>query len=126
MGNVLLGRPADQKMEENLGSQCFIAGAGTQGVTHSSCPVDGAWAGTGDPITVIDTPGFGDQLEKDAQNVENLVDLLKEEIRYINAFVIMFNGQSPRFTYGLKSMIKLFGNIFGSGFWPNVIFAVSR
>ena len=35
-------------------------------------------------------------------------------------------GQSPRFTHGLKSMIKLFEDIFGPGFWPNVIFAVSR
>ena len=73
--------------------------------------------------------------------MEQLVKFLKEEIKQVNAFVILFNGQvgkyravstiqacsqSPRFTHGLKSMIKLFENIFGPGFWPNVIFAVSR
>ena len=98
----------------------------TQGVTHSTCAEAGTWAGTGGPVTVIDTPGFGDTLERDEENVEELVKILKEDLQYIHAFVIVFNGQSPRFTYGLKSMLKLFQNMFGPGFWPNVIFAVSR
>ena len=80
-------------------------------------------------------------METDRETVEQLVKKLKEEIKHVNAFVILFNGQvcwqwssmsffsfgqSPRFTHGLKSMIKLFEDIFGPGFWPNVIFAVSR
>ena len=58
--------------------------------------------------------------------MEQLVQILKDDVKFVNAFVIMFNGQSPRFTYGLKSMLKLLESIFGPGFWPNVIFAVSR
>jgi len=110
-----------------LGDRCFVAASGTQGVTHRTCPEVGSWAGLGtENMTVIDTPGFEDIQERDADTVESLVDVLKNEVKSINAFVIVFNGQSPRFTYGLKSMMKLFQNIFGAGFWPNVIFAVTR
>ena len=41
-------------------------------------------------------------------------------------FVFVVISQEPRFTNSLKSMILLFEDIFGPGFWPNVIFAVSR
>ena len=68
---------------------------------------------------------------------------LKEEIKHVNAFVILFNGrvcignnckvhvhffigQAGRFTRELKNMIIRFEDIFGGNFWPNVIFAVSR
>ena len=34
--------------------------------------------------------------------------------------------QNTRFQRGLKNMIKLFEDIFGPGFWPNVILAASR
>ena len=38
LGNVLLGRSHNFKDEENSdGSQCFVAGEGTQGVTHNTC-----------------------------------------------------------------------------------------
>jgi len=128
LANVLLGRPHDFKAENDFdGSQCFVAGEGTQGVTRNTCAETGRWDGDDEkPVTVIDTPGFGDDVESDRETVEQLVKFLKEEIKQVNAFVILFNGQSPRFTHGLKSMIKLFENIFGPGFWPNVIFAVSR
>jgi len=128
LGNVLLGRAHNFKDDENFdGSQCFVAGEGTQGVTKKTCAEAGRWNGDeGRPVTVIDTPGFGDEVEADRETVEQLVTMLKDEIKQVNAFVILFNGQSPRFTHGLKSMIKLFENIFGPGFWTNVIFAVSR
>ena len=77
-----------------------------------------------------------------------MVKTLKEEIKHVNAFVILFNGevcntyyvlattvkymftffigQAARFTRELKNMIIRFEDIFGGNFWPNVIFAVSR
>ena len=88
-------------------------------------------------------------MQSDRETVTQLVKKLKEEIKHVNAFVILFNGQvdsilvglyvclvflfvfvvilqEPRFTNSLKSMILLFEDILGPGFWPNVIFAVSR
>ena len=37
--------------------------------------------------------GFGDDVEADRETVEQLVEMLKEEIKQVNAFVILFNGQ---------------------------------
>ena len=37
--------------------------------------------------------GLGDTVDSDRETVEQLVKKLKEEIKYINAFVILFNGQ---------------------------------
>ena len=41
-------------------------------------------------------------------------------------FPYSFYMQNTRFQRGLKNMIKLFEDIFGPGFWPNVILAASR
>ena len=38
-------------------------------------------------------PGLGDEVEADRETVEQLVTKLKEEIKHVNAFVILFNGQ---------------------------------
>ena len=47
MGNVLLGRPHDFKAENDLdGSQCFVAGEGTQGVTRNTCAETGRFEKT--------------------------------------------------------------------------------
>ena len=48
--------------------------------------------GPGHRRRVIDVPGFGDDLEKDEANVEELVQIC------VIAFVIIFEGQSPRLT----------------------------
>ena len=45
LGNVLLGRSHNFKDEENSdGSQCFVAGEGTQGVTQNTCAEAGRFA----------------------------------------------------------------------------------
>ena len=37
--------------------------------------------------------GLGDTVDSDRETVEQLVNKLKEEIKHVNAFVILFNGQ---------------------------------
>ena len=45
LGNVLLGRSHNFKDEENSdGSQCFVAGEGTQGITQNTCAEAGRFA----------------------------------------------------------------------------------
>ena len=44
--------------------------------------------------TIKFDPGFGDGVERDRGTVEQLVNFLKEEIKHVNAFVILFNGQA--------------------------------
>ena len=85
-------------------------------MTADTCPEAGTWLGKGrirlfghifvfitpildEDVTIIDTPGFGDDIEEDERTVNELVDTLKNDVKFINAFVIVFNGQNPRFTY---------------------------
>ena len=77
-------------------------------------------------VTVIDTPGFGDSLENEENTIDELVDILKNRVKHVHVFVIAFNGQSPRLTFSLKSMIRLFEKMFGNLFWNNVIFEVTK
>ena len=50
-------------------------------------------------MTIIDTPGFGDDLENEARTIDELVNVLKNEVKFVHGFVIAFNGQSPRMTF---------------------------
>merc|ERR1719341_1242116 len=85
--------------------------------------------GDGARFTVIDTPGFGsahwggfsDMLIEEEKKFESLVQTLRDEIRYINVFVIAFKQTDTRMTYALRSMISLFEKMFGDGFWDNAI-----
>ena len=54
------------------------------------------------------------------------MDVLKLDVKFIHTFVIVFNGESPRMTLSLKSMIRLFEKMFGILFWENVLLGVSR
>ena len=77
-------------------------------------------------VTIVDTPGFGDYTENEEQTIDELVDVLKNEIKYVHVFLIAFNGQSPRLTQPLENMIILFEKIFGTLFWENVLLEVTR
>jgi hypothetical protein len=46
------------------------------------------------------------------------------QVKFVHVFVIAFNGESPRMTFSLKSMIRLFEKMFGNAFWSNAIFEV--
>ena len=63
---------------------------------------------------------------KEQRSIEELVEELKSNVKYIHTFVLLFNGQEPRLSLGLQSMIRTLEKIFGNHFWSNVILGVSR
>ena len=77
-------------------------------------------------VTIIDTPGFGDDIENEQNTIEELVDVLKNQVKFVHVFVLAFNGESPRVTFALESMISLFEKMFGNLFWKNTLFEVTR
>lgn len=81
---------------------------------------------SGSLVTIIDTPGFGDDLVNEEKTIDELVDVLKNQVKFVHVFVIAFNGESPRMTFSLKSMIRLFEKMFGNLFWQNSLFEVTR
>lgn len=54
-----------------------------------------------------------------------MVDKLKEK-QYVNGFLIVFNGQNPRFDEHLQAMLKIFKGMFGDGFFKNTAFLFTR
>jgi GTPase SAR1 family protein len=125
LANVLLGR---DKGYDGSGHRhgCFrVMGlnSGGSSVTKKTCPDEGHWLGNfSNPMfTVIDTPGFGNNLVEEEKTIEGLVNVLKDEIQFIHAFVISFKQQDNRMTASLRSMIGLFQKMFGDHFWENAI-----
>ena len=69
----------------------------------------------------MDTPGFGVDLEEEEATIDGLVNFLRNDIKYVDAFVIAFKQMDNRVTPAFKTMIKIVGGIFGEEFWDNVI-----
>lgn len=124
LANVLLGR--DRNYQDLQGRGCFTVGGGIDPVTTATCAEKGQYLGNGSRVTIIDTPGFGDDLEHEEETIDELVDVLKNQIKWVHVFVLTFNGESPRMTFAFKSMIRLFEKMFGSHFWKNAVFEVTR
>jgi len=125
MANVLLGR--SKTFKDPHGRTCFTPGSGSETMTRRTCAQNGFYLSNPNrPFTMIDTPGFEDDLNKEQISIDELVEELKNNIKYIHTFLILFNGQEPRLSMGLQSMIRLFEKMFGNHFWKNVILGVSR
>ena len=67
--------------------------------------------GEGIKVTVVDTPASGNSLEEEEASIEQLVDFLKDDLQYVNVFVLTFKESDKRLTRGLQSMMKLLGEI---------------
>lgn len=125
LANVLLGRDKNYDGRGHLDGCFKVMGLNNHGssVTKKTCPDAGHWLGnlSAPLFTVIDTPGFGNNLIEEEKTIEGLVNVLKDEIKFIHAFVIAFKQQDNRMTASLRSMIGLFQKMFGDGFWENAI-----
>lgn len=127
LANVLLGRP--KTFNENGDPECFNvgnnnAGAGV-GVTRKTCGKKGKWLNTAKEFTVIDTPGFGEKLEDEANILKDLVNKLKHDFKSINTFMILFKDSDSRETYSFMRMVSMLSEMFGDDFWNNVIIGVT-
>merc|ERR1719420_2336501 len=123
LANVLVGRDKNYNGRA-FNNGCFKVSTGLDSITKRTCADQGYWMGNttgGQRFTVIDTPGFGDQLLEEEKTIENLVTTLRDEIKYVHVFIIAFKQTDNRMTNSLRSMISLFEKMFGKEFWDNVI-----
>jgi GTPase SAR1 family protein len=122
LANVLLGRDKnfDGGGREN---GCFKVRSTSLSVTRATCADRAYYLGnTSMPeVTVIDTPGFGQDRDEEMETIQNLVDTLKNEVQYIHLFIIAFKQSDLRMTYQLRAMLLLFEKMFGSHFWRNAV-----
>ena len=123
LANILLGR--DNKFNgSGFQNGCFkeVWGTGKRG-TNETCYDSQHWLG--DPsepiVTIIDTPGFGEDAEKEEDTINGLVYTLKKEIKYIHAFVLAIKGNELRFKKPMNDMLKILTAMFGKDFWDYTI-----
>lgn len=128
LANVLLGR--DKEWKNPSQEECFTVGAFSRGmeggVTREVCAHSGHWLGSGREVTVVDTPGFGNSLEEEEASIEQLVDFLKDDLQFVNVFVLTLKESDKRLTRGLQSMMKLLGRMFGSKLWSSAILSATH
>ena len=80
------------------------------------------------PITIIDTPGFGDSrgMKFDEKIIEMIRDLFKNWIDSVNGICFVASASSARLTstqkYIFSSIISLFGNDIAENFIPMLTF----
>ena len=80
------------------------------------------------PITIIDTPGFGDSrgMKFDEKIIEMIRDLFKNWIDSVNGICFVASASSPRLTstqkYIFSSIVSLFGNDIAENFIPMLTF----
>ena len=119
--NVLTGKTPNGEDEDG-----FPSSASPNTCTYKTVGKRANWLGNYDkPLTICDTPGLGDPSGRDSLNIVDMVEVLKD-IKHVNAFIIVFNGQNPRIDLNLKSILQLFQKIFGKDFINNVIIQFSR
>ena len=77
-------------------------------------------------IFVIDTPGLQDTRASDKKHIVNMVNYVKNH-KDIQAIIVVFNFHQDRFAPYLKTMIKIFNDIFVTeDFWFHVGFVFTK
>ena len=122
LANILLGRSKDYDGKD-FKNGCFKGGrfgglnANGSVVTKSTCHDTRPYLGniSNPNITLIDTPGFGDEMEAEIKTINGLVEKLKH-IQYVNVFLICFKESDNRINISMLRMLNLFQQMFGSKF----------
>ena len=77
-------------------------------------------------VFVIDTPGLQDTRASDKKHIINMVNYVKKH-KDIQAIIVVFNFNQDRFAPYLKTMIKIFNDIFQlDDFWYHVGFVFTK
>jgi len=84
------------------------------------------WKGTGAMMRGVDLCGFSDSEGRDTGFIEAMVSHLREEVRYVNCFLLLLNSQEARIGMHLKDMLVALRNVFGSPFMKNVVVGFTR
>jgi len=86
----------------------------------------GSWLGTKQNFTVVDTPGFSDSNGEDEILIEEMMDILSNQVDHADTLLLLLDGQLPRFTDALTTMMKRMNVMFGQKWWDWLLIGVSK
>jgi len=103
----------------------FVVCPGWDSCTKKTTIGSGAWLGTGQNFTVVDTPGFGDSDDQDEVLMEEMIEILANTLHHADTLLLLLKGTETRFTQGLQTMLKRMTLIFGPEWWDYLVVGVS-
>jgi predicted GTPase len=95
-------------------------------VTEEVAGVLVRWQGKpgGEPVIVVDNPGFGDSKGRDTKHISDIVKKLRL-IGYVHSFLIVMSPER-RFDQQLQATITLFSQMFGAEFFKNAMLVFTK
>lgn len=110
----------------DISNQTFKESSKLSSFTLSPYVKQVKWFDSSSEFILIDTPGMNDSEGNDSKYFSVIVDVLKQEVKTLNAFVIVLNSSNPRLDDSLKSMLKMFSSSFGLDFLKQTIIVYTR
>jgi len=101
--------------------QEFSVGHGSLSHTNVTQFKFGNYLGKGKCVTIIDTPGVLDFSDRDYEHAMEIVNVIKNDIKTIDVFLVLFDGSKPRFQRPVVELLKLYESMFSSDIWRSTI-----
>merc|ERR1712192_97233 len=110
--NVLIGKHYNDRTRDciNLTTTCAETGYGWLGSSEM-----------GAKVTIIATPGLSGEPDDEEDMLDAMVNYLKEEIKFVDVFLITFKESDTRISPDLRARLRMLSAKFGPKLWNNVI-----
>merc|ERR1719210_869830 len=66
-------------------------------------------------------PGASDSEGRDYKHALEMAKIMKNDVKSVDVFLLLFNGQRLRFEASILKLLKLYEAIFSKDMWKNVI-----